>query len=366
MCGRIYGNHSDRFKFAESWLSFGLRKGFITNRLRSGRKTIETSSSVKRQTKTIQGEKFAWTDLQNPDRKDVEQLAEKYNFNALNIEDCMTKFELPKLDSYDDHFFVILHFPPLSQKVGISKNSQLSIFLGRDFLVTVHQGDLQPLVELVDICKAGSSDRQRKDRLLGKSSGFLLHEIIDVLVDDLLHTSRKIMVNLDEMEDRVFDETKAVARNIALLRREINRLRRIANPLKRFVLEIAKSIKSFSEREDEELTLYFDDVIDHIDKVIETLEESRETMEIYKDTDFVLSTEKTNKVLAVLTIIFTLAIPSTVIGTFYGMNVDLPGGIGDSPVILGPFTTFIIVILASAVPAILMFAYFKKLGWINS
>ena len=216
----------------------------------------------------------------------------------------------------------------------------------------------------MDICKTGS-DEQRKNRLLGKSSGILLHEIIDVLVDDLLHTSRKIIANLDELEDRVFDETKPVARSIALLRREINRLRRIANPLKKFVLEIAKNIKNFSE-EDKELTLYFDDVIDHIDKVIETLEESRETMEIYKDTDFVLSTEKTNKVLAVLTIIFTLAIPSTVIGTFYGMNVNLPGGLDDNLMFLGTFTTFIIIILASAIPAIMMFVYFKKLGWINS
>ena len=287
-----------------------MRKGFITNRLRSGKKSIE--NTIDRKIESLDGEKFVWTDLQNPDRNDVEKLAQKYNFNTLNIEDCMTKFELPKLDSYDDHFFVILHFPPLSQKVGISKNSQLSIFLGKNFLVTVHQGDLRPLVELVDICKTGSDD-QRKNRLLGKSSGILLHEIIDVLVDDLLHTSRKIIANLDELEDRVFDETKPVARSIALLRREINRLRRIANPLKKFVLEIAKNIKNFSE-EHKELTLYFDDVIDHIDKVIETLEESRETMEIYKDTDFVLSTEKTNKVLAVLTIIFTLAIPSTVIG----------------------------------------------------
>ena len=340
-----------------------MRKGFITNRLRSGRKSIE--NSIESKTETLQGEKFVWIDLQNPDRTDVEKLAKKYNFNALNIEDCMTKFELPKLDSYDDHFFVILHFPPLSQKVGISKNSQLSIFLGKNFLVTVHQGDLKPLVELVKICKTGS-DQQRKNRLLGKSSGILLHEIIDVLVDDLLHTSRKIIANLDEIEDRVFDETKPVARSIALLRREINRLRRIANLLKKFILEIPKNIKRFSEGEDEELILYFDDVIDHIDKVIETLEESREIMEIYKDTDFVLSTEKTNKVLAVLTIIFTLAIPSTVIGTFYGMNVNLPGGIGDSSAIFGPFTTFTIIILASAIPAILMFVYFKKLGWISS
>ena len=340
-----------------------MRKGFITNRLRSNKKSIETP--IENKIETIQGEKFVWIDLQNPDRNDVEKLAEKYNFNALNIEDCMTKFELPKLDSYDDHFFVILHFPPLAQKIGISKNSQLSIFVGKDFLVTVHQGDLKPLVELVDICKS-DTDEQRKNRLLGKSSGLLLHEILDVLVDDLLHTSRKIIANLDEIEDRVFDETKPVARSIALLRREINRLRRIANPLKKFVLEIAKNVKRFSGSEDDELTLYYDDVIDHIDKVIETLEESRETMEIYKDTDFVLSTEKTNKVLAVLTIIFTLAIPSTVIGTFYGMNVDLPGGIGDNSMILGPFTTFIIVIIASAIPAIMMFTYFKKLGWISS
>jgi len=340
-----------------------LRKGFIANRLRSGRKSVE--NPIESKVETIQGEKFVWINLQNPDRKDVEKLAEKYNFNTLNIEDCMTKFELPKLDSYDDHFFVILHFPPLAQKVGISKNSQLSIFLGKDFLVTVHQGDLKPLVELIDICKT-DSDQQRKERLLGKSSGVLLHEIIDVLVDDLLHTSRKIIANLDEMEDIVFDEKKPVARSIALLRREINRLRRIVNPLKKFVLEIAKNIKRFSERDDQELTLFFDDIIDHIDKVIETLEESRETMEIYKDTDFVLSNEKTNKVLAVLTIIFTLAIPSTVIGTFYGMNVNLPGGIEGNSMIFGPFTSFIIIIIASAVPAIMMFVYFKKLGWINN
>jgi len=340
-----------------------MRKGFIYNRLRSGKKTIETS--IERKIETIDAEKFVWIDLQNPDRNDVEELAKKYNFNNLNIEDCMTKFELPKLDSYDDHFFVILHFPPLTQKVGISKNSQLSIFIGKDFLVTVHQGDLNPLVELVNICKS-NSDQQRKNRILQKSSGLLLHEIIDVLVDDLLHTSRKIIANLDEIEDRVFDETKPVARSIALLRREINRLRRIAAPLKKFVLEITKNVKRFSERDEEDLSLYFDDVIDHIDKVIETLEESRETMEIYKDTDFVLSTEKTNKVLALLTIIFTLAIPATVIGTFYGMNVNLPGGVGENPMFLGPFTTFIVVILASAIPAIMMFTYFKKLGWINN
>ena len=338
-----------------------MKKGFIANRLRSGKKAVE--SSMLRKIETIEGKNFSWIDMQNPDRSDVEELAKKYNFNALNIEDSMTKSELPKLDSYDDHFFVILQFPPISPKVGMAKNSQLSIFFGKEFLVTVHQGDLKPLTSLVELCITGS-DEQRKERLLGKSTGLLLHEITDMLVDDLLHTSRRIIANLDDLEDGVFDERKSVARSIALLRREINQLRRIANPLKRWVLEIANNVKRFTD-EGEELGLFFDDVIDHIDKVIETLEESRETMEIYKDTDFVLSTEKTNKVLAVLTIIFTLAIPATVIGTFYGMNINLPGGADAQWMVFGEYTTFILVILASSIPVVLMFTYFRRLGWIS-
>ena len=356
---KIFIKIIDRFKFVELGLPFNLKKGFISNRLHVGKKP--SGIIVERKIETVQGKKFVWIDLQNPDRTDVEKLAQQYSWNALNIEDCMTKFELPKLDSYDNHFFVILHFPSVLQQPKISRNSQISIFIGKDFLVTIHQGDLKPLVDLVNICK-NDSDQHRKKRILEKSSGYLLHEIVDTLVDDLLHISRKVIANLDDLEDEVFDETKSVARSIALLRREINIMRRIVNPLKKFVLEIAKSIKRFSDEDD--LSLYFDDVIDHIDKVIETLEESRETMEIYKDTDFMLSTEKTNKVLAALTIIFTFAIPGTIIGTFYGMNINLPGGLNDHSTMFGPFTSFIIIILASSIPVILMFIYFRKLGWI--
>jgi magnesium transporter len=320
---------------------------------------------VERHFETIKGDDFSWIDLVNPTRSDVEVLAKKYNFNALNIEDCLAKFELPKLDSYDDNVFIILHFPPLAARRVMPKVSQLAIFIGRDFLVTIHQGDLKPLVDMVNVCKENSDD-ERKKRLIGKSTAYLLHEMIDVLVDDLLHTSRRIDGNLDDIEDSVFDENKSAARKISLLRREITTLKRLVNPLKRIVLETGKSIQRFSKTA-EELTLYFDDVVDHIDKVLETLEESRETMEIYKDTDFMLSSEKSNKILAVLTIIFTLAIPATVIGTFYGMNINLPGGSETGNLnIFGSYSALLIIFLASTIPALLMLVYFKKRGWVGN
>lgn len=339
-----------------------MKRSIIPSKLRPGKKS-QDQFIVEKRIEKVEGQKFVWIDMQNPDRKDVEELSTKYNFNPLNIEDCMTKSELPKLDTYDDHVFIILHFPPLASKPVMPKFSQLSIFMGKDFLVTIHQGDLKPLIDLVGICKEGL-DLQKKTRLMGRSTGVLLHEIIDVLVDDLLHIVRRIIANLDEIEDSVFDEKRSAARGISILRREITLFRRIVNPLRRIVLETSKNIHRFSTSDD--LTLYFDDVIDHIDKVIESLDESRETMDIYKDTDFMLSTEKTNKVLAVLTIIFTLAIPATVIGTFYGMNVHLPGGITTENVITESYNTFVIIILASIIPAGIMYVIFRRLGWLGS
>lgn len=315
----------------------------------------------KRMVDEVQSENgFSWVYLQNPISDDVYALSSRFSFHKLNIEDCLSKIQLPKIDKYGDHMFIILHFPPLTKDKVMPKFSQLSIFVGRDFLVTIHDGDLPPIREVFEACKEDSTKRKA---WMGKSSGYLLHKIIDVMVDDLLHTLRRIVGNLDDIEDDVFDEQKSAARQISILRREITALRRIVIPSRRIIVETAKDIKQFST---EDLTLYFDDVIDHIDKVLETLEESRETMEIYKDTDFMLNSEKSNKILAVLTIFFTLAIPSTVIGSFYGMNVNLPGGVETGPwMFFGTYTTLIIIVLISVVPAVIMFFYFKKLGWLG-
>ncbi len=328
-----------------------MRKKILPKGLLSGRKHHK-STDPKTNIQTFQGKAFRWIDVESPQREDMEKLAAELGFHGLNVEDCLAKFELPKLDSYKDHFFAVLGVPPLEDS-GDLRYAQLSMFVGSDYLVTVHQGDLQPLSEMARMCAEES-----RDSPLMKTPGFLVHGIVDMLVDDLLHMSRRIIANLEDMEDQVFDDMSSMAREISLLRRDINKLRRMVTPLKKFVDEISTNIERFEAGTG--LELYFDDVIDHLAKVIETLEESRETMEIYKDTDFMLSTEKTNKVLAILTIIFTLAIPATVIGTLYGMNVALPGAsLPES----GDYTAFVGIVIASTVPAGIMFVYFKRLGW---
>ena len=307
---------------------------------------------------SITNKSLTWVDIQKPTREKLSILEQLYPFHELNIEDCLSKIQIPKVDRYEDHIFVILHFPTIDKEKSIPRTTQLAIFAGFDYLVTVQQGELKPLTEMFQICKVNEKQR---DSFMGTSSGYLLHSIIDLLVDDLLHILMKLEGNLDDIEDVVFDEKVAVAKEISLLRREITTLRRVVIPLKRIILDLSKDIQKFSE---EDLTLYFDDVKDHIDKVIEVLEESKETIEIFKDTDFMLSTEKSNKILAVLTILFTLSIPATVVAAIYGMNVNLPGGIETGPAtFFGPFTSFTLLVIAAILPAVIMIWYFKRQGW---
>lgn len=308
---------------------------------------------------SVDNRSLTWIDIQKPTREKLMKLA-RYPFHELNIEDCLSKIQIPKLDSYDDHVFVILNFPIISKDQDLPHPVQLAIFAGNDYLVTVQQEELKSISEAFQLCKA---DEKYRDTFMGNSSGYLLHSIIDMMVDDLLHILIKIEGNLDDIEDVVFDPKTAVPREISILRREITTLRRLVFPLKRTVTDLSKEIQRLSE---EDLTLYFDDIKDHIDKVIEALDESKESIEIFKDTDFMLSTEKSNKILAVLTILFTLSIPATIIGAYYGMNINLPGGVETgSATFLGEYTSFIIIVIAAIVPAIGMIYWFKREGWLK-
>jgi magnesium transporter len=308
---------------------------------------------------SVNNKSLRWIDVQKPTRAKLMKLAQ-YPFHELNIEDSLSKSQIPKLDSYDDYIFVILNFPVISKDDNSPHPVQLAIFAGNGYLVTVQHEELKPITEAFQLCKV---DEKFRETFMGNSSGYLLYKIIDMMVDDLLHILIKIEGNLDDIEDEVFDPKTAVPREISILRREITNLRRLMFPLRRTVIDLSKQIQRLS---DEDLTLYFDDIKDHLDKVVEALDESKETIEIFKDTDFMLSTEKSNKILAILTILFTLSIPATVIGAFYGMNINLPGGTVTGPAnFWGEYSTFVIISIAAIVPALAMIYWFRKEGWLR-
>ena len=294
-----------------------------------------------------------WLDVRANDPAVFERLKRDFHLHPLHLTESMQKVQHTQVEREDDYLFFVLHFPlfdAVSYKVLIG---QVGIFLGRDYLITIHMTECPTLEKLFDQCLHGHN--------FDKGSDHLLYELIHRLLDNIAAMTDYVESELDTLEDLVFYDDKSDALQISKVRQKIVKLSRVIGP-KRLILEdLAQQIDSFSGRN---VSRYYSSNAKTANRLWEVIEEAKETVEIYKDADFTTSTEKTNKTLMLLTLVFTFTIPITVISTLYGMNVLLPGGIeAGSWLFLGKYTSFIILLVFCLVLTISMHFYFKKKKW---
>jgi magnesium transporter len=117
---------------------------------------------------TVTNRFLSWIDIRKPTREKLTRTHE-ISFLELNIEDCLSKIQIPKVDIYDNHIFVILNFSTVDKDKGLPRPTQLSMFAGHDYLVTIQQGDLKPLSEAFQLCKV---DQNYRELFMGNSSGY--------------------------------------------------------------------------------------------------------------------------------------------------------------------------------------------------
>lgn len=298
-----------------------------------------------------------WIDLENPSKGDLTTLEIDYGFHTLNLEDSLSKIQLTKVEQHKDYLFIILRFPVLCED-NKCVPTQIAFFVGKDYLITIHEKRIWVLDEIGNSCEDMAMEY---GKLPPFGIGSLLYKIMDGIINSLFPIVEGIMDRLEGMEEAVFEEREMVLFKVTRLRRDISDLRRITAPLRRVINEIELGVKGVSG---EDMGIYFADLRDHIEKIWELSENAKEIVDIYKDTDFTLYQQRMNRALVYLTVIFTATIPASTVGTFFGMNVVLPGGLLDSPTFLGPYTTFIIILLVSFIPAAAMLAYFRHIGWL--
>jgi magnesium transporter len=307
---------------------------------------------------SIQGS-LAWHHVQAVSLSDLDFVKHLYTVNSFDLGDCTSQKQLPTVVDRKDYLFAVLHFPRFIPEKRTVIPRQLGIFLSEKCLITVYQSELEPVDQLFRACE---TEQQTRQELLEVCTGELLYRILDRLVDNLFPMLDKVLEAMENIEDAVFDDRIAVAQQLYIIERDIVDQRRILFPLEKQINEIGARAKRYCSTD---LDLHYEDLHDRVRKVWDTLESAQERIEIFQDTDFVLSTERTNKILAVLTIMFTLAIPATLIGTFMGMNVNLPGGVETGPWLFwGRYTTLILVLVASLMPAGFMMWLFWRRQWL--
>ena len=296
---------------------------------------------------------LTWVNIEKPTRKETEYLAQHYPFHPLDLDDCLSKIQLSKIDEYEKYLFIVLHFPVFSREARVTLPSQVSIFIGKDYLVTSHAGNLKPLVKLFRDCQIHEEARQEHM----KSSGYLLYRIVDRLVDYCLPILNKIIENMEKAEDAIFDEhTRGTVQELSILRRDVISYRRSIWPLRAAVGTLEHKVTRFTP---EDMEVYWGDVLDHVDKIWNTLDECKEIIEGLNDTNNSLYSHRINDVMRVLTIMATIMLPLTLVASIYGMNIALPGGIEG-----GSLLSFAIMLVIMALIVGGMLFFFHRRGWI--
>ena len=262
---------------------------------------------------------FTWVNIEQPTEKETEYLAQNYPFHPLDLDDCLSRIQRPKIDQYKDYLFLVLHFPVFNKEARVTTPSQVSVFIGQNYLITLHRGELKPLVKLFRECEIDEESRQEH---FNAGPGYLLYRITDRLVDYCLPIANKMLENIEDVEDGIFSNRgRSQIKEISMLRRDIISFRRIIWPMRAVIGSLEPKIRRFTKMD---LSVYFGDTVDHLDKIWDALDEYKEIIEGLNDTHDSLASNRTNDVMKILTIIATIFMPITLIASLWGMNIRLP------------------------------------------
>jgi magnesium transporter len=296
---------------------------------------------------------LTWINITKPTQREMDYLSKNFPFHPLDLDDCLSRIQRPKLDEYKDYLFFIFHFSVYNRATRVSTHDQVAVFIGDKYLITVHSGQLKTLVELFRECQV---DEEARRENLSNGSGGLLYRLLDRTVDAYFPILDKILSLIEDTEDAVFDENVETAQEVAILRRDIITQRRIMFPVRTVFVELENKLKRFTKTD---ISVYYGDLMDHMNKICETLDECKEIVEVFKDTDFVLSTDRLNRIMRILTVIATVLLPFLAISSLYGMNVHMPGSIES-----GSWMPFIVIMVVMAVIAGAMLYFFRHRRWV--
>jgi len=286
-----------------------------------------------------------WHDLRDPNDPELDGLAAQFQLHPLHIEDCRHGKQRAKVEDGVDYIFVVLK-PIHVTDVGEVVVTELDIFLGREYVITVQHGDCPSLRAALDPLHA-TAEKSRPDQLF--------YKILDGAADAYLPALDWFNDTIDEIEDTVLEKPSPAMlerifnakRALIEFRRVLTNTRDVAGHLQRLEADLIQH----------DLWPFLRDVYDHLARDMDMVEMQRDLLSNAMDIYLSSVANRTNQVMKVLTILGTVALPAIVISGFYGMNTKgLPGV--DSP----RATWIALGMMAAATAGLLLML--KKFDWL--
>ncbi len=263
---------------------------------------------------------LTWVHLDAPTTDEAAELAERFGWHPLDLEDVLSKRQRPKVDEYPEYIFGVLHFPAYDKAIQRLNAAELDFFLGPNFLITLPAVELLPVTRLFGRCQ---NDDALRESLFAKGSGYLLYHVLDDLFDYCFPILDKIGHKLDTVEDEMFEgRAEEVVRDLSNVKQEIISYRKIIKPERSTLRVLEGRVQRFLPQD---LELYFDDIVDAAERIWDLLDNYKEVVEALEDTNESVISHRQNDILRVLTVFSVVLLPLTLISGIFGMNVHFPG-----------------------------------------
>jgi len=299
---------------------------------------------------TIKLGTLRWSHLFRPTEEELQGLQDYYHFHPLDIEDCKSPVNLrPKIDSYHNYHFLILHFPSMDMQGEFVEAKEIKVFWGKDFLITM--GKSHWLIK--ELFKQEQNETLAGQKMEVGSSDALLYKILEYVMED----TRKLVDLVDKSVDTCGKELfskkpEKTIEKISITRKNVILLNTILKPQMNLFNKLQSgAIRGFSDNMED----YWGNIMDSYQRAWDIIEDDRELIIGYSKTFDSLQVNKTNEVMKVLTLVASIFLPLALIASVYGLIINLP--------VRSHMESFFLVSGIMVVIALFVVIYFKIRKW---
>ncbi len=255
-----------------------------------------------------------WVDLPEPSDSDFALLSDVFHFHPLSIEDARSALQFPKVEQYPQYLYLVLHGIDTKEGSRGFSTRDIDLFLGRNYLVTVHDGTSRSIKRLRDACS-------QYDHLLSEGPVALAHRIVDSMVDNYRPVTEALEERIETLEERALAGRTQLVAQVMKVKRELAQMRRVLIPQRDAIGRLGR--REFPMISDE-MAFRFRDVYDHVVRLADEVILFQDRMTGVLEVNLASISNRLNQIMKVLTVMSTIFLPLTVLTGMWGMNIDLP------------------------------------------
>lgn len=290
-----------------------------------------------------------WIDWVSISKAELQSVVRHYDFHELDIEACLEENQRARIDYYDDYMFITLHFPKYNPRTQIYELNEFDVFLWKDFLITFRDFPWNHVDQIFD---QYSKLDIKEDSKMKISSGFILYEIIQAMLEKMFKFVEKNTQDVKKLEKNVFAwASSTLVKDIMTKKRNIIMLKNMFKPQIAVLNQLEFNINKLFAWKIEE---YFEDLEDKLGQIVNEIVLLDEYIQSIEDAFKTIIDIKTNAVIKMLTLFSAFLFPMTLITSFYGMNVD------NLPFQHNPHIVFWIIFFIAVITMVSGYIFFKK------